>query len=82
MSLDERIKHIAQQAIREATTTAPDSGLMAAVRELAFKLDAALARVDDVHEELHAVAGRVTALEPQHTPEAPRTRQARKATSE
>lgn len=66
MSLDERIKSLARQVVAEASTTGAagaDSGLRAAVSEYGFKLDAALARVDDLHRELHAVATRLAALE-------------------
>jgi hypothetical protein len=56
MSLDERIKNLARQVVDEARAVpagADGSGI------------AVLARIDALHEELHAVATRVAALEKQ-----------------
>jgi hypothetical protein len=60
MSLDERIKNLARQVMGEASTTRPPAELAASVGD---QLGQALARVDDLHTELHAVATRVRALE-------------------
>jgi hypothetical protein len=83
MSLDERIKSLARQVVAETSTVpaaAVDSGELAVV----------LSRLDALHEELHAVATRVAALEKQTDgPSAegaldpvPRARRTRKATDE
>jgi hypothetical protein len=60
MSLDERIKHIALQAIEE-NSAIPDSAVHA--------VSQVFARLDDLHAELHAIATRVTTLEKQTDPE-------------
>jgi hypothetical protein len=84
MSLDERIKHIALQAIEE-NSAIPDSAVHA--------VSQVFARLDDLHAELHAIATRVTTLEKQTDPEpgntgqsapaaTPRTGRPRKATAE
>ena len=75
MSLDERIKHIAQQVAATHTSRPADDGLAVAVAALGAKLD-------DLHKELHAIATRVTALEQQPDQTPPASRRPRKVTGE
>lgn len=65
MSLDERIKHIAWQVVQEFVVPGSSSGAGSAIVGLQSDLRRLASRLDDLHEELHAVATRVTTLEGQ-----------------